>query len=210
MRRILACIVVLLNMSMAIYSQGATKKDLMFIYVDHEVTTPVNKLCNDLKELRDDAIEQETSLVIYLSNDIHPMVSFTNLPDINNEYSGDDVFNDIIGALQESHAHDVNSQTDLNLIMKILDDIALVDDNNQLGYREATLEFYVGPTFWNLNNNENLLGRLYFAMEFDELTKGNLYFNVKAPKGVSLTYYDGMPYGIKNVNGINKCRIAEF
>mgnify|MGYP006988632035 CR=1 FL=1 len=47
-------------------AQTATK-NYHFVYIDHEVNTPTNQLCNKLKDLHEDALETEDVLIIYLA-----------------------------------------------------------------------------------------------------------------------------------------------
>ena len=65
-------------------AQTATK-NYHFVYIDHEVNTPTNQLCNKLKDLHEDALETEDVLIIYLatglSSEGYCMLSLTNLQD---------------------------------------------------------------------------------------------------------------------------------
>lgn len=208
MKKILLLVVMFLAGFATLQAQSA--KRLHFIYIDHESDTPVNRLCNKLKDLRDKAIEDGTGLIVYLANNYNPMISVTNIDTVDKKYVGDEIFDDIIAALQEENSHDVNAKTDLEQILKIMDECQLNDAQMKLGYRRVTFDFYAGATFWGLRNNERLISYLYFALEIPHLQEEELYFNIYKPKGAQLVHLENKPFGDKNVEDVNKLRILDF
>ena len=60
-------------------AQDYSNVNLHFVYIDHEPSTPVNQLCQRIRSLRDDAIEVEDALIVYLSDGRQSLLSFTNL-----------------------------------------------------------------------------------------------------------------------------------
>ena len=99
-------------------------KNYQFVYIDHEVNTPVNKLCQKLKELYDDAYETGDVLIIYLSTGLpsegYCMQSLTNIKDVTEtNLDTEEAFDKIIGALQNSNYHSVNPKADVNNILKL-------------------------------------------------------------------------------------------
>lgn len=186
-------------------AQSRKNKDFYFVYIDHETTTPVDRLCENIKDLRDNALETHSGLVIYLSNGFYPMISMTNLPDASGNYSGDEKFNDIIAALQEENSHDVNPTIDTKKIVEVLAQSELLSNSQSLLWSSATLDFYTGPTFWNLNCNETLLSRLYFALDIPEVQENDeLMFNVYKASTQELSVEEKHLFGLKNLQGINK------
>lgn len=207
----LIALAMLLNWQMA-YGQNRKESNIYVVYIAHESTTPVNKLCNTIKELRTDAMETNGGLLVYLANGHYPMLSVTGIPGFSNEVSGEEAFDNIISALQELPSHDVSPGEDVTQFTELMARCNLLDNQQNLLYKSATLDFYVGSTFWGLRNNELILSRLYSALDIPKVQeKDELYFNVYKPANTTLDYPEGQPFGIKNAQGINKkLKIIEF
>lgn len=194
----------------SIFAQN-NKGNLTFIYIDHESSTPVNKICDRIKDIRDDALEMDDALIIYLANGDKPLISLTNVPDEDNEYSGDEKFTEIIGQLQEMNSHDVNASKDVRTIIELLNRCKVSSSDESLNWESLTMDFYVGPSFWALGNNERLISKLYFVMEIPKIQKqGEVNFNIYKGRDVKIDSADGYLFGPKNVEGINNIRILEI
>lgn len=209
MKNILLLFFLMVSIPFEIYAQGSANR-LNFIYIDHETTTPVNKLIKSLKTLRANAIETGSGLIIYLANNFEPIVSAVNVPNVDEGYLGDDAFDFVIGGLQDENSHDVDAKTDLRKILSLCDQCGLNDKNMKLGYRGVTFDFYVGKSFWEIHNEMSLLSYLYFALEIPTLQEAEVYFNIYKPTDDVLNYPENMPFGEKNIDNINQLRVMNF
>lgn len=210
-RAIVMAIIVLAN-SISINAQDYSKVNFHFVYIDHEPSTPVNKLCQRIRRLRDDAIEVEDVLVIYLSDGQNSLLSFTNLPDVHEkERDKDEAFVNIIAALQNANSHDVIAREDRKNILKLFDEYNFVDEEGRLRFKSVVMDFYVSPEFWALGNNEKVISYLYVDLDIESFSQEQLTFNIFKPKGEDLNYPNDIPFGDNNINGINqKVKILEY
>lgn len=191
-------------------AQDYSKMNFHFVYIDHETSTPVNQLCKRIRTLRDDAIEVEDALVVYLSDGRQSMMSFTNLKDINNENRDtNEAFVNIIAALQDANSHDVIAREDRKNILKLFDDYNFIDEQGRFLFNSVTMDFYIGPDYWNLGNHEKVIAHLFVDFDASSFAKTKLAINIFKPKGVDLKYPEGMPFGDNNIEGINQ-RLSIF
>ena len=84
---LLSIVLLLVGMVLPIQIINAQQaKNYQFVYIDHEINTPVNQLCKRLKELYDFAEQTDDVLIIYLStglpSDGNCMLSLKNLKDV--------------------------------------------------------------------------------------------------------------------------------
>lgn len=191
-------------------SAQTSNKSLYFVFIDHEPTTPVTKLCERLKSLRDDVLEIEDQMMVYLSDGMHPIVSLINMGDSGETRNTEEAFGKVISELQERVSNDVNPRVDLEEILNLFSTYNIVGEDGKLCYREVTMDFYLGPNFWSQEHHKKLLQRLYFLFQIPELEKGELMFNVFIPKGTTLSYEEGEVFGKLNAEGINKIKIKEY
>lgn len=191
--------------TVSLSAQDYSKVNLHFVYIDHEPTTPVNQLCQRIRKLRDDAIEVDDALIVYLSDGRQSMLSFTNLEDNQGkERDKNEAFVSIIAALQDANSHDVRAQDDRKNILNLFDEYNFIDDEGRFLFGSVTMDFYVGPEFWALGNNEKIISHLFVVFDAASFPKEKLSFNVFKPKGQSLNFPEGMPFGDNNIDGINK------
>ena len=193
-------------------AQDYSKVNLHFVYIDHEPSTPVNKLCQRIRTLRDDAIEVEDALIVYLSDGRQSLLSFTNLQDVyGRNRDKNEAFVDIIAALQDANSHDIIAQQDRKNILQLFEDFNFVDEDGRFLFSSVTMDFYVGPEYWTLGNNEKVISHLFVDFDAASFPKDKLTFNVFKPKGQSLKHPEGMPFGDNNIDGINqKLNIFEY
>ena len=208
---VLMTILALVN-SVCINAQDYSKMNFHFVYIDHESSTPVNKLCQRIRTLRDDAIEVEDALIIYLSDGRQSLMSFTNLHDVHGKNRDkSEAFTGIIDALQNANSHEVIAREDRKNILKLFEEHNFVDEEGRLRFNSVVMDFYVGPKFWTLGNNEKVISHLYVDLDIESFSQEELTFNVFKSKEEVLNYPDGMPFGDNNINGINqKLRILEY
>lgn len=193
-------------------AQDYSSMNLHFIYIAHETSTPVNKLCERLRTVRDDALEVEDALIIYLSDGVTSPVSLTNLKDqTGRNRDSQDSYTDIIAALQDFNSHNVVARNDRNNILNLFDEYNFLDENGKLRFNSVIMDFYVGASFWALGNNEKIIAHLFTAFDAASYSKDKFSFNVYKPKGENLQYVEGMPFGDNNIDGINsKLKIFEY
>lgn len=209
MKIFLLLIILMVYVPFGMHAQSSANR-LNFIYIDHETTTPVNKLCKSLKDLRDNAIETGSGLIVYLANNFEPIVSAVNVPNVDEGYLGDEAFDFVIAGLQEENSHDVDAKTDLRKILALCDQCGLNDKNMKLGYRSVTFDFYVGKSFWEIHNEVSLLSYLYFALDIPALQEAEVYFNIYKPTEDVLNFPENIPFGEKNIDNINQLRVMNF
>ena len=195
----------------------AATMDFHFIYIDHEPqpATPASQLCNRIKKLRDNAAETGNALIIYLANEDNPFISFTNLSDPVPSMQRDSLnaFYEIIDEIQNIASHEVNPIADMDSIKRLIgaggcyplfDEVEKADT---MRYKSVTIDFYIGPRFWNLRHNDNIIAQLYVLLRMSKYMKiyprRRLSFNVYKAQGQELNYPKGMPFGMHNKDGIN-------
>lgn len=193
-------------------AQDFSSMNLHFVYIDHEPSTPVNKLCERIRTLRDDAIEVDDALILYLSDGKQSLISFTNLKDnYGKDRDSNDAFVGIIAALQDANSHDVTASEDRKNILTLFDEYNFVNEMGHFKFSSVTMDFYVGSGFWSLGNNEKVISHLFVDFDVASQPKDKFVFNVFRPKGEVLDYPEGQPFGDNNIDGINnKLSIYEY
>lgn len=186
------------------------------VYIDHEpypATSP--SLCSRLARLRRDAAETSNILIVYLANEDEPLLSFTNIADPDPSLHRDSLaaFNEIIDAIQDIPSHEPNATTDVSLLKELIGIAGTYPIINEIGnegtlrYNSVTIDFYIGPRFWNLRYNDNIIAQLYSILRLSKYMKQyprkNLQFNVYYASGQTLKHPEGKPFGIHNKDGIN-------
>ena len=85
-----------------------------------------------------------------------------------------------------------------------MDAYNFVDENGELKYRKAEIDFYAGNRFWKLGFNNTVIAHLYSILGISEMPKNSVDFRVFVPKmDNKLKYPEGMPFGENNIDGIN-------
>ena len=204
-------VVILCTLALDIKAQDYSTTNLHVVYIDHETTTPVSRLNNRLSTLRRDLGEVNDALIVYLANGSSPLVSLLNLPDATGRNRDkEDAMNAIYDALQNVNSHNIIEREDRRLLLRLFDEFNFVDENGQLRFRNVTIDFYVGPSFWALGY-EKIISHLYVVLGIAKFPKERFAFNIFKPKGVNLGYPEGKPFGDANIDGINqKLSIFEY
>lgn len=186
---------ILLLCPMVSFAQSQT---LQVFYVTKDYSTEVNPLCRDLRDMYS-AAERDPSqaVVFYLANSTSPMIVKMNLPGDNRKD-----FDDIIGSLMTKSETIVNPMTDLLGLVNLFDEIALLDEDGNHLFLNAEIRYYVTPTFWELDYNEQLIASAYFALEMDApWAKNDHYFDMSiyhcASDGLEVDSEN--PFGEKNL-----------
>lgn len=186
--------------------------NLHFVYIDHEVTTPITELCERLRSLQEDATEINDALILYLSDGRASIVSFTNIKDVTGQGRDKELaFIEVISALQDANSHDVVASEDIKNIINLFEEYNFVDEDGTILYNNVTFDFYVGASFWTLGNNEKVISHLYHDFSMSELPKSQFSLNIYVPKTDHVSYPEGMPFGDNNVGDINnKVKLFEY
>lgn len=202
-------------------------KRLQFIYIDHEVSTPTDVLNRRVTQRFYDVGEfpESEALILYLSNGRRSPMAFVNLKeflsDVQLEHmtaSGlprdtEDAFNSVLETMNSSNSHDVDARMDMNNILELLEKFDVFDEKGSLNFKSLRFDFYVGPNFWLLRNNEKIIARLYAILQqgLQDKDKGKITFNVLKPSQVQLDYAPKFPFGAANLDDINnKLSIMEY
>lgn len=201
----------------AVAQSFAQSSEFRFIYIDHEATTPVNRLCDDIKQMREDQLESEygDKVMIYLStglqsNNYH-MLSLTNLKDLKGEGNdNDEAFNKIISALQSSVYHAVSAKNDVANIIKLFKDYRVINADYSLNHDHITIDFYVGKNFWLQEYNHKIIAHLFAAMQFDKLSSAVCDINIHYPSEAPISYFKDQPFGKYNLQNINNCKYVKM
>lgn len=191
-----------------------SKVPFRFIYVAHddEVLDEPGALVNALKQRKENIdYSDQFPCIFYLSNGMRiesndtlaakPIIIKLNLPDEN----ADD-FEDVFLKELNKVAHEVDTDADIDNILKLIDENDIFDGNNNIAYESITFDFYVNQKFWNDRCNESLIARLYFILDAYRYDKGRIKFNVhyiKSEKPEFALKADNV-FGSWNVNGVNK------
>ena len=210
-----------------VFAQNNQEKRLQFVYIDHEVTTPTKVLNERMTQRFYDVGEypDREALILYLSNGRRSPVAFVNLKEYLKEIelerfsiSGkprdtEDAFLEVLETMNNANSHDVEPLIDINNILTLFERLQVFDEKGNLNFKVLRLDFYVGPKFWSLRNNEKIIARLFALLQqgIQESDKEKITFNIFKPKGTQLDYPKGKPFGESNLNGINeKLHIMEY
>lgn len=176
----------------------AQSQSLEFVYVAHDRSTPVNVLCERLKEnIYDYAVQDESqAVIIYLANADAPRIVRINLPGDNR-----DDFDNLLGELRYKSAHEIYPDVDQEEIVKLFDEVDFLTDSGRPSFISFKMTWYVTPTFWSLGYNESLIARLFFTLDLGSLPGS--YFNLEVwhYRNDGLKYDEEMPFGPKNLLG---------
>ena len=186
--------------------------NLHFVYIAHEVTTPINDICDKLRTFQADAVEVDDALIVYLSDGKSSFMSFTNLEDATHQgRDREHAFQEVIAELQDANSHDVVASEDVKNIIQLFDEFNFIDESGNILYNSVVMDFYIGANFWALGNNEKVISHLYQDFGMPQLPKSQFQLNIYAPKTDHLSFPNGKPFGEKNVNGINESvKIFEY
>ena len=182
-------------------SDDTADKNYRFVYIAHDVSTPVDRLANELRTKYREAIQYDDVVVFYLSNGYESIVVNVNTPTGDNR---DDFEKQLMSELQEYNSHDVEAEVDVNKILETLAKNDFSDGAGQLRYASVNLDFYIGSMFWTLGNNESILAELYWSIDVPSFKGKEFAFNVFRNTEDVLNYPEGMPFGKRNVDDINK------
>lgn len=191
MRKLLSTILFVLLLYPALSAQD--KKDLTFVYIAHDVNTPVQSLCDRLTVLYNDAMDypEERAVIFYLANSDNPVICRMNTAD-----SDPSVFEEIISELQGKRSHDNEPVTDVNTILSLFEEDDIIDRNGDRNYASVTWNWYINSTFWELEYNRSIIAPIYYIFDMGELIKDKyLFVNFFHGEDDPIPYLPSEPFG---------------
>lgn len=180
------------------HDKGA--RDFRFVYIAHDVNTPVQRLIERLKDYQNNAFEEGEDVIFYLSSGMNPIIVEYNVGRDNK----DDFETVLLSELNERISHDVDAQTDVETILELIENADIMDENKELKYLSAKFNFFVNPKYWTLGNNEAVIAPLFFALDVPRIRGGRVQFQLMEAKEDKLKYPDNKAFGEKNLDGINQ------
>lgn len=185
-----------------------------FIYIAHddEVVDEPGALIETLNQIKENiSYSDGFPCIYYLSNGMRidnpdslagkPIIVKQNLPNENE----DDFVDILLKELQEKVAHEVDAGTDIDNILKLLEDDDVFDNYGNLLYESATFDFFVNQTFWNLKCNDFVIANLYFILDAYRYDKQRFRFNIHYIQSNKPEFAQDTKqlFGTWNVNEIN-------
>ena len=175
--------------------------NLRFVFLDHSPSLNSASVIERLRNLRDQALEQENALIIYMPSETEPFIVKFNIDEDGSTEKSQSDFGRLTHALNLP-SHNMNIDIDRKKVLELMQH-AFTNDS-KLNYMAVRMEFYLTSTFWDLGFNESILAPIYFALDVPNMQQENdLYFDVYA----DLTD-ENMPknpnFGISNLAGINE------
>lgn len=185
----------------SLWAQGKfakSDKTFRFVYIAHDVNTPVARLVERLREVRNNALDDYEDVVFYLANGANPIIVEFNVGE-NNQSDFDDI---LLVELNDRNSHNVDAETDKATILDLLNGLDIIDANKRMKYESTQFNFYITPNYWNLKNNDFIIAPLFFALDIPNIKGGQgVQFQIMEPKEDRLP--DGDLFSEKNIDGIN-------
>lgn len=204
MTRYLFTTIISVLFALNIYAQEAPKQDLSFVYISHDENTDTKALIERLKEKYANTINYPDirACIFYLADGENPIVVRMNLP--NDNHSD---FEEIIYSLQNKLSHNVSPEDDVERIINIFNENDITDAEGKQLFRHVEWDYYINSTFWQLQNNEHLIAKLFFVMDMESLISShymtlNFYYSRETD---NIQYDKDKPFGNKSL-----CSSIEF
>lgn len=202
LRRCLYALLLLVAVTVNARAEGDMfDKNIRIVYVEHNLKTDNSALTKDLDEFRKDAYYG--GLAIYLSAVDESVLLKYNLGE---ENPSDSRFASLIGSISNSLYHTVDASTDIENLVKLFDELDLIDADGNLKCASLEILFYVTGRFFELGYHKSVIEPLFSILDIPELEKkGKVSFEVLYPasdpdQGFILK---DAPFGPENLDGIN-------
>lgn len=205
--RLLAAFLVVLAMFVSpcmVAAQGSSvaDKNIRVVYIEHNLGTDVPALLKILGEFQNDTYYD--GAIFYLSNGSESKVLKYNVDDNSNTR---EEFDAMLGQLNSGLYHNVDAQIDLDNLVRIFDDLDIVDQDNRLKAKSLEVLFYVTGNFFELGLHQAVIAPLFSILDIPHITPaGNVQFQVLYSPGDSgkefLTRPE--PFGKEDIDGINE------
>lgn len=193
-RLFLVLAISLLGMACAL-AQEPTQQ-LQVVYITKDYTTEVNPLCSDLRDMFAFAEKDNSqAIVFYLANSTSPLIVRMNLPGDNRKD-----FDKLIDALMTKSETIINPMTDLRRIVGLFEEYPVLNADGTKAFQNAEILYYITPTFWELQYNEQVIASVYFSLEMDaEWAKNYFTMSIYHAESDGLTVDEAKPFGDKNL-----------
>lgn len=205
--RLLAASLVALAMLVSpckVAAQGASvaDKNIRVVYIEHNLATDVPALLKILGEFMNDTYYD--GAVFYLSNGSESKMLKYNVDDNSNTR---EEFDAMLGQLNSGLYHNVDAQTDLDNLVRIFDDLDIVDEDNKLKAKSLEVLFYVTGNYFELGLHQAVIAPLFSILDIPHITPaGDVQFQVLYSPDDSgkefLTRPE--PFGKEDIDGINE------
>lgn len=192
MRKLILIVLVFFCISAS--AQSRPGDDLTFVYINHTNDTPINDLCKRLGDKVKTAQRVKSPLIIYLANGKKPYIATVGI-----NGSKEEGFDNIIQALQEKNSHPIDTKEDLRNIIEIFNHIDFLSELGVPKYSSMTWQFYIDQQFWKDNYNEEIIAKLYFALDLDLLPNDYLHLMLFYRSDNEFEYDKENPFGVKNL-----------
>lgn len=199
MRKVISTIICVLCTAFALSAQTQT---LELIYITKDYTTEVGPLCRDLMDIYHSAEKDKSQAVIfYLANSTSPIIVKLNLPGDNRKS-----ITRITDALISKSETVVNPSADVKRFIDIFNQHEIVTASGEPLFMSVDIDYYITPTFWELQYNEQLIASAYFALGMDsDWADGYFSMSIFHNANDGLVVDEKHPFGIKNL-----CRNYKF
>lgn len=189
-----------------VHAQNRRNQDrnMRILFIDHEPSLPVKDMIAYIRSQRALALENDNSLIIYMPNNQNPFISLTNVKDPYE--AGDDTqeaFDAICEALNQP-SHNKEPWYDRQTLVKMFSDYGIMDSQENLLFATVRMEFYLTSEFWKLGYNETLIAPIFVAIDGTNLLKKEFNFDIYVNPKDKPQYDEKMPFGKKNLGGINQ------
>lgn len=177
------------------FAQNSSQR-LQVVYISKDYTTETNPLCSELRDMYSFAEKDNNEAVVfYLANSTSPLIVRINLPGDNRKD-----FDKLIDALMTKSETIINPTTDLQRLVELFEEIPILSDNGDRNYQNVEIVYYITPTFWELQYNEQIIASVYFSLEMDANWAKD-YFSMSIYHAASdgLIVDEAKPFGDKNL-----------
>jgi hypothetical protein len=174
----------------------ASPQHLQVVYITKDYTTEVNPLCSELRDMYSFAEKDSNAAVVfYLANSTSPLIVRMNLPGDNRKD-----FDKLIDALMTKSETIINPMTDLRRIVGLFEEIPLLTTGGTKSFQDAEIMYYITPTFWELQYNEQIIASVYFSLDMDaDWAKDYFTMSIYHAATDGLTVDESKPFGDKNL-----------
>ena len=174
----------------------SSSQRLQVVYITKDYTTEVNPLCSELRDMFSFAEkDRNEAVVFYLANSTSPMIVRMNLPGDNRKD-----FDKVIDALMTKSETIINPTTDLRRLVGLFEEIPLLSVDGTKTFQNVEIIYYITPTFWELQYNEQIIASVYFALDMDaDWAKDYFTMSIYHAASDGLTVDEKKPFGDKNL-----------
>lgn len=155
-------------------------KTFEFIYVAHNMDTPITTLINKLHDLYYTKVseyeaKEVDACIFYLAKGHTPKIVTVNLgADENLPNNNREKIEEWLSELNKPD-YRVEPYSDVDSIIKIFNQYDFLNETGHLKYEKIKFNFYVDNEFWEGGYNESLIARLYWILGLDRF-KDNFEF----------------------------------